>query len=255
MYALIGGSGFTSNDVVTDREEIEMTTPYGAPSAPLVFGRLGGTPIVFLRRHGVNHQFAPHRVPSRANLWALKQAGVEGVIAVATVGGIAADMGPGAIALPDQLIDYTWGREVTYYDTPEAGVKHVDMTHPYDRTLSAGLAAAAVRIGRTVRTGGVYAATQGPRLETAAEVERYRRDGADMIGMTVYPECALARELGLAYAPVCVSVNHAAGIGTSNEGIDFESLKDTVAEAVVSVVDIAKAFVAFEALKTPGADR
>lgn len=255
MYALIGGSGFTSNDVVTDREEIEMTTPYGAPSAPLVFGRLGGTPIVFLRRHGVNHQFAPHRVPSRANLWALKQAGVEGVIAVATVGGIAADMGPGAIALPDQLVDYTWGREVTYYDTPEAGVKHVDMTHPYDRTLSAGLAAAAARIGRTVRTGGVYAATQGPRLETAAEVERYRRDGADMIGMTVYPECALARELGLAYAPVCVSVNHAAGIGTSNEGIDFESLKDTVAEAVVSVVDIAKAFVAFEALKTPGADR
>lgn len=255
MYALIGGSGFTSNDVVTDREEIEMTTPYGAPSAPLVFGRLGGTPIVFLRRHGVNHQFAPHRVPSRANLWALKQAGVKGIIAVATVGGISPDMGPGAIALPDQLIDYTWGREVTYYDTPEAGVKHVDMTHPYDRTLSAGLAAAAARIGRTVRTGGVYAATQGPRLETAAEVERYRRDGADMIGMTVYPECALARELGLAYAPVCVSVNHAAGIGTSNEGIDFESLKDTVAEAVVSVVDIAKAFVAFEALKTPGADR
>ncbi len=255
MYALIGGSGFTSNDVVTDREEIEMTTPYGAPSAPLVFGRLGGTPIVFLRRHGVNHQFAPHRVPSRANLWALKQAGVKGIIAVATVGGISSDMGPGAIALPDQLIDYTWGREVTYYDTPEAGVKHVDMTHPYDRTLSAGLAAAAARIGRTVRTGGVYAATQGPRLETAAEVERYRRDGADMIGMTVYPECALARELGLAYAPVCVSVNHAAGIGTSNEGIDFESLKDTVAEAVVSVVDIAKAFVAFEALKTPGAAR
>lgn len=255
MYALIGGSGFTSNDVVTDREEIEMTTPYGAPSAPLVFGRLGGTPIVFLRRHGVNHQFAPHRVPSRANLWALKQAGVKGIIAVATVGGISPDMGPGAIALPDQLIDYTWGREVTYYDTPEAGVKHVDMTHPYDRTLSAGLAAAAARIGRTVRTGGVYAATQGPRLETAAEVERYRRDGADMIGMTVYPECALARELGLAYAPVCVSVNHAAGIGTSNEGIDFELLKDTVAEAVVSVVDIAKAFVAFEALKTPGADR
>ena len=255
MYALIGGSGFTSNDVVTDREEIEMTTPYGAPSAPLVFGRLGGTPIVFLRRHGVNHQFAPHRVPARANLWALNQAGVEGVIAVATVGGIAADMGPGGIALPDQLIDYTWGREATYYDTPEAGVKHVDMTYPFDRTLSAGLAAAAARIGRTVRTGGVYAATQGPRLETAAEVERYRSDGADMIGMTVYPECALARELGLPYAPVCVSVNHAAGTGTSNEGIDFEALKDTVAEAVVSVVDIAKAFVAFEALKTPGADR
>lgn len=238
MYALIGGSGFTSNDVVTDREEIEMTTPYGAPSAPLVFGRLGGTPIVFLRRHGVNHQFAPHRVPSRANLWALKQAGVEGVIAVATVGGIAADMGPGGIALPDQLIDYTWGREATYYDTPEAGVKHVDMTHPFDRGLREELIAAAAALGKDLMTEGTYACTQGPRLETAAEVRRYARDGADMIGMTLYPECALARELDLPYAGICVSVNHAAGMGDSKDEIDFESLHDVVERAVAKVVEV-----------------
>lgn len=241
MLALIGGSGFTGNDVIEEAEEIEMTTPWGAPSAPLVFGRLGGTPIVFLRRHGARHEFAPHKVPYRANLWALKKAGVSGVIAVGTVGGAAPDMGPGRIAVPDQLLDYTWEREVTYYDDfGAAGMKHVDMTWPFDRALSASLVKAAERLGRDVRTTGVYACTQGPRLETAAEVRRMRRDGADMIGMTLYPECALARELDLPYAGVCVSVNHAAGMGDCADEIDFASLESSLARAVQGVVEIVR---------------
>ncbi len=238
MFALIGGSGFTNDAVITDREEVVISTPYGDPSAPIVLGRLGGTPVAFLRRHGREHQYAPHRVPSRANLWALKRCGVEGVMAVGTVGGIAPELGPGGIAVPDQLIDYTWGRAVTYYDSPEAGVKHVDFTHPFDRALAKRLVRASERLGRPVLARGVYACTQGPRLETAAEVERMRRDGADMIGMTLYPEAALARELDLPYAGICVSVNHAAGIGDSSEKIDFESLKDVVAAAVLGVVAI-----------------
>lgn len=239
MFALIGGSGFTSDDVIEDREEVTLETPYGRPSAPLIFGTLRGTPVIFLRRHGVRHEFAPHAVPSRANIWALRKAGAEGIFAVGTVGGVAADMGPGRIAVPDQLLDYTWGRAVTYYDDfGKTGVKHVDMTWPFERSLSARLVSAADRLGRDIRTTGVYACTQGPRLETAAEVRRFARDGADMIGMTLYPECALARELGLPYAGICVSVNHAAGMGDSSEEIDFASLETSLAEAVAGVVDI-----------------
>lgn len=240
MLALIGGSGFTNDDVITDREEIVMTTPYGAPSAPLVLGSLGGERIIFLRRHGRRHEFAPHRLPSRANIWALRQAGAEGIIAVGTVGGIGRELGPGAIAVPDQLIDYTWGREVTYYDDPAVGVKHIDFTRPFDEALRRRLLDAASAIGVKAMAGGVYACTQGPRLETAAEVRRFERDGCDMIGMTLYPECALARELGVPYAGICVSVNHAAGMGSSADGIDWEALKGVVEKAVQGVVAVVK---------------
>lgn len=239
MLALIGGSGFTNDDVIENRREIVVDTPWGKPSAPLIEGTLKGTPILFLRRHGVKHEFAPHHVPSRANLWALKDMGVSGVIAVGTVGGIASDMGPGRIAVPNQLIDYTWGREVTYYDDfAKYGMKHVDMTWPFDRTLSHQLIDAAQRLGTDIRCEGVYACTQGPRLETAAEVRRMQRDGADMIGMTLYPECALAREIDLPYAGICVSVNHAAGMGDCADEIDFASLESSLQEAVSGVVDI-----------------
>lgn len=239
MLALIGGSGFTNDDVIENRREIVLDTPWGKPSAPLIEGTLKGTPILFLRRHGVKHEFAPHHVPSRANLWALKDMGVSGVIAVGTVGGIASDMGPGSIAVPNQLIDYTWGREVTYYDDfAKYGMKHVDMTWPFDRTLSQQLIDAAQRLGTDIRCEGVYACTQGPRLETAAEVRRMQRDGADMIGMTLYPECALAREIDLPYAGICVSVNHAAGMGDCADEIDFASLESSLQKAVNGVVDI-----------------
>ncbi len=247
MFALIGGSGFVGNDVITVEEEIDVTTPYGSTSAPIQFGLLGGTRIAFLRRHGANHEYPPHLVPSRANLWALKKCGVEGVVAVSTVGGIAPALRPGGLAVPDQLIDYTWGRAATYYDEAKAGFAHVDMTNPFDSGIAGKLLSAAKRLGKTINPNGVYACTQGPRLETAAEVRRIARDGADMIGMTLYPECALARELGIPFAGICVSVNHAAGMGDSAQGIDFESLKSLVGKAVLEAVDIVREMVAFEA--------
>lgn len=243
MYALIGGTGFTDPTIFEVDEEVEMDTPYGAPSALLQFGRLRGVECVLLRRHGANHQFAPHRVPYRANLWVLHTAKVEGVIAVATVGGIDSALGAGAIAVPDQVIDYTWGREVTYYDDFSVmGMKHVDMTYPFDEGLRVVLREAAKQISVPIMWGGTYATTQGPRLETAAEIRRFERDGANMVGMTLYPECALARELDLRYAAIAVSVNHAAGVATSQQGIAFEKLGAMIKKGVdagVSVVSMA----------------
>lgn len=238
MLALIGGTGFDRPGIIEDPEEIDMETPYGRPSAPLIFGRLGSRPIVFLRRHGVHHEYAPHRVPYRANIWALERAGVEGIIGVATVGGIGEALLPGDLMVPDQLIDYTWGRECTYYDSPDAGVKHIDFTMPFDQALSSLLINAARRLGKTIVADGVYACTQGPRLETAAEVARYARDGANVIGMTAYPECALARELELPYAAICPIVNSAAGLRESKRAIRFEALKDAADRAAKSAVDV-----------------
>ncbi len=244
MHALIGGTGFEEDGILTDCEEVTMETPWGAPSAPLVFGRLGGRRVVFLRRHGVRHEHAPHVIPYRANLWALKHAGAKGVIAVATTGGIGEGFRPGTLAVPDQVIDYTWGREHTYYTSAETGVRHVDFTLPFDEALSRVLVRAAREAGYAVVDGGVYACTQGPRLESAAEVRRYARDGANMIGMTMCPECALARELELPYAGLCVSVNSAAGMGESRRAIHFEELKDDVSRGVSAAVDVVKAALA-----------
>ncbi|WP_295479427.1 S-methyl-5'-thioinosine phosphorylase [Sutterella sp.] len=247
MFALIGGTGFEESGILTDCEEVTVETPYGAPAAPLVYGKLGGTPLVFLRRHGARHEFAPHRVPYRANLWALKAAGVEGVIAVATVGGVGEAMGPGMLMVPDQILDYTWGREHTYYDSPEAGVKHVDFTYPFDAGVCDLLIKSARRVGRAVMAEGVYACTQGPRLESAAEVRRFARDGANVIGMTLCPECALARELDLPYGALCVSVNSAAGLRESRRAIRFDGLKAQVAEGVAAAVDVVREALCFSA--------
>lgn len=240
MLALIGGTGFEEAGIIAEPEEIEMETPYGRPSAPLVFGRFGGRRVVFLRRHGVRHEFAPHRIPYRANLWALKKAGATGVIAVATVGGIADGLLPGDLMVPTQLIDYTWGREHTYYDSPEAGVRHIDFTQPFDAKLALRLVDSARRSGRTIVADGCYACTQGPRLETAAEIARFRRDGANAVGMTLYPECALARELDLPYAAICVIVNSAAGLRESKHAIRFEELKPVIDRAVADAVDVVR---------------
>ncbi|MDO5531399.1 S-methyl-5'-thioinosine phosphorylase [Sutterella sp.] len=240
MLALIGGTGFENDGIITDCDEVLVETPWGAPSAPLVFGCLGGEEVIFLRRHGARHEWAPHRIPYRANLWALKKAGATGVIGVGTVGGIGEAMTAGTLMVPDQLLDYTWGREHTYYDSPEAGVKHIDFTLPFDENLSGLLVRAARRTGNTIVEGGCYACTQGPRLETAAEVQRFARDGANVIGMTLYPECALARELELPYAGLCVSVNSAAGLRESRKVIRFEALAEAVNRAVAGAVEVVR---------------
>ncbi|MGD1982984.1 MAG: S-methyl-5'-thioinosine phosphorylase [Chromatiaceae bacterium] len=213
ILGIIGGSGLTRLDALrVERQEI-VNTPYGDPSAPLTFGRFDGHAVVFLPRHGGAHTIPPHRVNYRANLWALKEAGVTRVVGMAAVGGISTRMPPGALRVPDQVIDYTWGREHTLFETDLRSVTHIDFTEPYCGELRSGLVEAAAEVGVEVGDGGTYAATQGPRLESAAEIKKLERDGCDMVGMTGMPEAALARELGLCYASLALSVNWAAGKG------------------------------------------
>ena len=235
MLAIIGGSGLTqlANFDVIRREVVR--TPYGEPSGALMFGTLGDCPVVFLARHGYGHSIPPHLVNYRANMWALKQAKVEQVVSVASVGGIRDDLGPGVLVVPDQIIDYTSGRKTTYFEGGEDPVRHIDFTQPYDATLRSRLLAAAAGAGIVVADGAVYATTQGPRLETAAEINRLQRDGADVVGMTAMPEAALARELDTAYAAINVVANFAAGRGNSAEAICFDSIEAVLHEAMQRV--------------------
>ena len=235
MIAVIGGSGLTQlANLETTRREI-VRTPYGDPSGPVTFGRIGSTDTVFLARHGYGHTLAPHEVNYRANLWALHHLGVTRVIAVATVGGIAPALGAGTLALPDQIIDYTWGRPSTYFEGSEQPVTHIDFTFPFDEETRQMLAAAARDAGVPVVEGGTYAAVQGPRLETKAEIDRLDGDGATMVGMTLMPEAALARELKLRYAAITVVVNPAAGRGASAKSISVQEIGRVIEETMSKV--------------------
>ncbi|HMA32284.1 MAG TPA: S-methyl-5'-thioinosine phosphorylase [Casimicrobiaceae bacterium] len=234
MLAIIGGTGLTrlSTLAVAHREVIR--TPYGEPSAALVVGELAGRRAMFLARHGHGHTIPPHRVNYRANLWALKQQGATAVLAVASVGAIRG-AGPGDLVLPHQLIDYTWGRAQTFFDGNGSQVVHADFTRPYSDELRAVCLAAARDSGIPVADGGVYGAVSGPRLETAAEIDRMDRDGATLVGMTGMPEAGLARELGLDYASVCVVVNHAAGRGDSATQVSLEGIARVLETAMDKV--------------------
>ena len=216
VLGIIGGSGLTRLKNLEITEKRMVRTPYGEPSAPVVFGRLQGREVVFLPRHGQAHTIPPHRVNYQANLWALKECGVARVIAVAAVGGINASLLPGELCFPDQIIDYTYGRAHTYFGNTQEPVTHVDFTEPYCGELRALMLDAARRAHIAVTPRGTYAATQGPRFESIAEIKRLERDGADMVGMTGMPEAGLARELGLCYATVAVIANPAAGKGDGN---------------------------------------
>ena len=209
--AVIGGTGLTGLASAKLIEQRELSTPFGALSAALQVIEINGKQRVFLPRHGLPHHIPPHRVNYRANLWALHEQGVRRVIAVNAVGGIGPHMTAGAIVIPDQIIDYTYGREHTYHDGSSGTLEHVDFTFPYAPSLRCELRAAARGAQLEVVDGGVYGATQGPRLESVAEIERMARDGCDLVGMTGMPEAGLARELGLEYASVCLVVNPAAG--------------------------------------------
>jgi 5'-deoxy-5'-methylthioadenosine phosphorylase len=232
MLAIIGGSGLTKlANLEVGRRKVART-PYGEPSGALTFGRIGSTEVLFLARHGYGHTIAPHEVNYRANLWALKKAGAEAVVSVASVGGIRNDIWPGTIVLPHQVIDYTWGRSATFFEGPGAPVNHIDFTEPYSRELRARVLKAAAATGERVMDGGVYAATQGPRLETAAEINRLERDGADIVGMTGMPEAALAREIGLDYAAIAVVANYAAGRGDSERAVPLDKIEAVLDEAM-----------------------
>ncbi|HEY5720666.1 MAG TPA: S-methyl-5'-thioinosine phosphorylase [Gammaproteobacteria bacterium] len=211
--AIIGGTGLAALETLKLVRREVVQTPYGEPSGPLTYGLLHGASVVFLPRHGRAHTIPPHRVNYRANLWALQHIGVRHVLAVAAVGGIRADMAPGQLAVPDQIVDYTYGRDQTFFEGDLDQVTHIDFTHPYCGVLRQALIDAGDRAGVAPRHDGTYAATQGPRLETAAEIDRLERDGCHLVGMTGMPEAALARELGLCYAACAVVANWAAGRG------------------------------------------
>lgn len=209
--AIIGGTGLSTLATLRITREEMLTTPYGPPSAPVIHGQLGAQAVLFLARHGPDHTVPPHKINYRANLWALHQLGARQVLAVAAVGGIRGDMAPGVLAFPDQLVDYTWGRRCTFFDDEHSPVTHIDFTEPYCQELRMRLIQASRALDLAALESGVYAAMQGPRLETAAEVRKLERDGCDMVGMTGMPEAALARELGLRYAVCAVVANWAAG--------------------------------------------
>jgi 5'-methylthioinosine phosphorylase len=224
MLAIIGGTGLTqlTNLKITHRQV--MRTPYGEPSGPMTFGTINQHELIFLARHGYGHTIPPHQVNYRANLWALRDQGVSRVIAVTSVGGIRADLVPGTLVVPEQIVDYTYGRDFTYFDGKDKAVTHIDFTRPYNEALRQKLLAAVKLANETCVDGGVHGVTQGPRLETAAEINRLERDGVDMVGMTGMPEASLAKELGLAYATIAVVVNHAAGRGGSRDGVPLEKI-------------------------------
>ncbi len=231
--AVIGGTGLQALAGFETDSEHPLQTPFGAPSGPIREGLLAGRRCLFLARHGVPHHIPPHRINYRANLWALRELGADAVLGVNAVGGINPAMPTGRLVIPDQVVDYTWGREHSFYDGVSAAaestagqlspLEHIDFTEPYHAGLRRQLADAARRLGLDLARGGTYAATQGPRLESAAEVQRLARDGCDLVGMTGMPEAALAGELGLPYASLCIVVNAAAGLG--DEPITLEAMR------------------------------
>ncbi|MDD4977796.1 MAG: S-methyl-5'-thioinosine phosphorylase [Gallionella sp.] len=235
MLAIIGGRGLSqlANLKITHRQV--MRTPYGEPSGAFLFGTLDHHEVIFLARHGYGHTIPPHLVNYRANLWALREQGVTEVVSVATVGGIRADLKPGVIVVPDQIIDYTHGRDSTFYEVRDKAYSNADFTLPYSSELRERILSSAVTAGQQFVDGGVYAATQGPRLDSIAEINRYERDGADMVGMTGMPETALAKELELHYATIAVVANHAAGRGDNTHRINMESVNATAEAAMERV--------------------
>jgi len=230
--AIIGGTGLYKLAELEDVEAHQPVTHYGALSGPVRVGMLDGHRVAFLARHGEGHSLPPHKINYRANLAALKALGAQRVLALNTVGGITERFGPRVLACPDQLIDYTWGRISTICEEPGTEVLHVDFGEPYTRSLRHAVLAAAAGANVALADGGCYGATQGPRLETRAEIARMRRDGCDLVGMTGMPEAGLAREMGLDYACLAIVANWAAGAGPDpDEVITLQDVLDNVAAA------------------------
>ncbi len=234
MIGVIGGTGLTEPVFLQNLKILSVPTPFADLAVDVTTGTVGSHPVAFIARHGRGHKVPPHRINYRANLWALRQAGVSAVIGVNAVGGIHARTAPGALAVPNQIIDYTWGREHTFFADGLDAVTHIDFTQPYDEAMRQLLVRSAGNV--EVWDGGVYACTQGPRLESAAEVRRLQRDGCDMIGMTGMPEAALARELDLPYACLALSVNWAAGL--TEEAISMEAIGRVLQSGMATALSV-----------------
>jgi 5'-methylthioinosine phosphorylase len=231
--AIIGGSGLTKMDALEITRREVVNTPYGEPSSPLIHGCFDGLDIVFLPRHGAGHTIPPHKINYRANIWALKHIGVDYIIGMATVGGISDNMAPESIVIPDQIIDYTWGRGSTFFENDLSEVTHIDFTLPYCEKLRTSLITAAEDAGLDIRSSATYGATQGPRLESAMEINRLQNDGCDVVGMTGMPEAALAKELELCYAHCSVVANWAAG--KSNKPITMQDIEKHMKQGMSKV--------------------
>lgn len=231
--AIVGGTGIDELDGLEIITSHRVATPYGDPSRPIQEGRFGDVPVFYLQRHGSPAAIPPHRINYRANIWALHSLGVDGIVGVNAVGGIAAEVRHGGLVVPDQVIDYTWGREHTFDEGEDGSLLHIDFTQPYDTALRDSLVGAAQACGCAFAPTGVHGITQGPRLETAAEIQRMQRDGCDIVGMTGMPEAALARELGVPYAAVCMVVNAAAGLG--DLPLTMETMRENIARESAAV--------------------
>lgn len=233
VHAIIGGTGLTQLPGFRLRETLRLDTPYGMPSADILSGDYAGREVLFLARHGHPHRIPPHQVNYRANLWALKEAGAQAILAVNAVGGIHSAMGAGHLCVPHQIVDYTYGRAHTFYEGDIEHVTHIDFSFPYDEALRQRLIAGLAAEGFLFSSHGVYGCTQGPRLETAAEIVRMERDGCDIVGMTGMPEAALARELALPYACLALVVNAAAGKAVGV--ITMSDIEAALAEGIVKI--------------------
>ncbi len=233
MLAIIGGSGLAGLAGLEILAKQAVETPFGKPSSDLTIGLWQEKKVIFLPRHGEKHTIAPHKINYRANMWALREQGVTEIIAVAAVGGIRSDLGPGTLAVPDQIIDYTYGREQSIYSDNFSPDKHLDFTNPYDENMRQRLITAAQQAKLSIIDGGVYGATQGPRLETSAEIKRMKQDGCTMVGMTGMPEVYLARELDMEYATCGVVANWAAGLGKGD--IEMDDITFILEAAMVNV--------------------
>ena len=233
-YALITGSGW--EDLTEGDPGSEVETAYGLPSAPVHRLHFGDQHVLSIARHGEGHALPPHIINYRANVVALKILGATAIIALNTVGVITSVRQPGQIAVPDQILDYTWGRQQTIFDGRRGIVNHVDFTLPFTTEVRKRILDAAASAGVDCYDGGVYATTQGPRLETAAEIDRLERDGADYVGMTAMPEAAIAREVGLDYACISLIVNRAAGRGNVPIHDDLAAGTSGAREATMSTL-------------------
>ncbi|MCY4148759.1 MAG: S-methyl-5'-thioinosine phosphorylase [Gammaproteobacteria bacterium] len=246
ILAIIGGTGFEGVPEFAITRQEAVDTPYGKPSSMLYHVSLHGKPSVFISRHGAGSRIMPHQINYRANIFALHELGVTDVIAMGAVGGITPRFTTGSLALPNQIIDYTWGRKHTFvddqvdFDILDGESGHAEFSYPYDRHLRESILSCAETIGMPVIDHGVYGVTQGPRLETAAEIDRMDRDGVDMVGMTAMPEAALARELGMSYATLAMVVNPAAG--RSDEPISMEDIRRVLEKTTNKACELLLAF-------------
>lgn len=238
--AIIGGTGLDSLGILEVHKREVIETPYGSPSGAVTRGTLFGKEILFLPRHGYNHSFPPHKINYRANLWALRELGADIILAIAAVGSIRDDMKPSQLVIPDQVIDYTWGRKCTYFDGDTDEVVHIDFTNPYCEDLRQQIIQTAMNANVPVIGDGTYGATQGPRLESAAEIARMEKDGCDLVGMTGMPEASLARELHLCYATCAVVANWAAGKGDGE--ITMEEIETNLKEGFFNLSRLLESF-------------